>query len=165
MQFYSSSRWPRAALASLIILDICLSDCQSISSDMVGRTLLKLGGWMYLCPRKIEFVFVTSYVVRGQGQKSGQIFNFVRFQRLRCQIVSLEPEIKNVQVNFLSNLFWRGQRSMKGQISNVRFEKLRCQTVSLEPEIKSVSCWSLCQTFPSGVKGQGKVKLSTLSDF
>ena len=61
-------------------------------------------------------------------------FNFVRFQRLRCQIVRLGPKIKSVNGDPVVRPFrW-------GQIFNfVRFQRLRCQIVRLGPKIKSVN--------------------------
>ena len=55
---------------------------------------------------------ILSEVIWGRGVKfKGQIFNFVRFQRLRCQIVGLGPTIKSVHGDPFVRPFLRGQRS------------------------------------------------------
>ena len=54
-----------------------------------------------------------SFEVRGQkkGQWKGQITNFVRFQRLWCQIIRLGPAIKSVNGDPIVRPFPGGQRS------------------------------------------------------
>ena len=56
-----------------------------------------------------------SYGVTGVKFK-GQIFNFVRFQWLRCQIVGLGPTIKSCHGDPDVRLFLRGQRSSERSI-------------------------------------------------
>ena len=66
----------------------------------------------------------------------GQIVNFVRFQRLRCQIVHLEPTIKSVHGDLFVRPFLQGskvkKRSNKGPNFNFnRFQRLMCQIFRL----------------------------------
>ena len=81
--------------------------------------------------------------VKGQKRSNwGPIFNFNRFQSLRCQIVCIEPKIKSVHGDLFVRPFLQGskvkERSYMGWIFNFnRFQRLRCQIVCLEPTIKS----------------------------
>ena len=61
---------------------------------------------------KVVMVTPTSDPFFGvKGQQKGQIFNFVRFQRLRYQIVRLSPRIKSVHGDLDVRPFLQGQRS------------------------------------------------------
>ena len=48
--------------------------------------------------------------LRDQRSKKGQIFKFVRFQRLRCQIVGLEPTIKTFHGDLFVRPFLKGSK-------------------------------------------------------
>ena len=88
-----------------------------------------------------------SEVICGRGvDVKGQIFNFVRFRRLRCQIVCLSPTIRSCMVTLTSDHFFRIKGHQKGQIFNfVGFQWLRCQIVGLRLTIKSVHVDSIVQ--------------------
>ena len=71
---------------------------------MVSTFSTKVMGWQK---------YVGSNGVTGVKIK-GQIFNFVRFQKLRCQIVHLEPTIKSVHGDLFVRPFLKGSKVKKG---------------------------------------------------
>ena len=89
----------------------------------------------------------------------GQIFNFVRFQRLGCQIVRLGPAIKSVNGDPIVRPFLGVKGQVKGvqegQILNfVRFQRLRCQLVRLGIAIKSVNGDPIVRPFLGGQRSK-----------
>ena len=87
---------------------------------MVSTFSTKVMGWQK---------YVGSNGVTGVKIK-GQIFNFVRFQRLRCQIVRLEPRIKCFNGNLFVRPFLKGSKIKERSnfqlclISKVKVSKL-----------------------------------------
>ena len=100
------------------------------------------------------------------GQIQRQIFNFVRFQRLRCQIVGLCSTIKSCHSDPDVRPFLWGPRSTER--SNFKLSPILTVEVSIcrsWPNDQKLSWWPRCPTLPLGSKVNIKVKFSTLSDF
>ena len=106
-------------------------------------------------------------VIRGRGvDVKGQIFNFVRFRRLRCQIVRLGPAIERCHGDPDVRPFLRGQRSPERSY----FQLCPISTVEVSNCSSRSSDWKLSwrprrPTLSSGSKVTRNVKFSTLSDF
>ena len=117
---------------------------------------------LFVLNQRSKVFIVTSLYelsLRGQRSNKGQTFNFVRFQRLRCQTVHLEPTIKSVHCDLFVRPFLQGSKvkemSNRDIIFNFnRFQRLRCQIVRLEPEIKSIYYYLFIRPFLQGSKVQ-----------
>ena len=72
-----------------------------------------LGVKLFVLNQQSKVFMVTSLYelsLRGQRSNKGQIFNFVRFQSLRCQIVRLEPRIKSFHGDLFVRPFLKGSK-------------------------------------------------------
>ena len=130
------SWWPRRPI---------LSSRSKVTRKVKFSTLSDFDGWdvkLYVSAQRSKVVMVTptSDLFFGvKGHQTGQIFNFVRFQRLRCQIVGLGLKIKSCHGDPTFDHFFGVKGHKKGQIFNfARFQWLRCQIVGLGPRIKVV---------------------------
>ena len=103
---------------------------------------------------------------RVKGQQKGQIFIFVRFQRLRCQIVGLGQAIKSSHSDpDIRPLLW-GQRSIeRSNFQLCPISTIEVSNCSSRPHDRKLSWWPRRPTLSLGSKVTRKVKFSTLSDF
>ena len=172
----------RHSLQKLLIEKIIRGHLGSPGVKLKGQfsTLSDFKGWgvkLFVLNQRSKVSMVTSssdLSFRGQRSKKGLIwvefFNFNRFQRLRCQIVCLEPTIKSVHSDLFVRPFLQGskvkERSYMGWIFNFnRFQRLRCQIVCLEPTIKSVHCDLFVRPFLQGSKVKERSYMGWIFNF
>ena len=158
------SWWPRRPTLSL---------GSKVTRKVKFSTLSDFNGWgvkLYVLAQRSKVVMVTptSDPFFGvKGHQKGQIFNFVRFRRLRCQIVRLGPAIESCHGDPKVRPFLRGQRSPeRSNFQLCPILTVKVSNCTSRPSDRKMSWWPPRRpTLSLGSKVTRKVLFSTLSDF
>ena len=111
-------------------------------------------------------VNVRPFLLGSKVNQKGQIFNFVRFRRLRCQIVRLGPAIERCHGDPNIRPFLWGQRlPVRSNFQLRPILTVKVSNCTSRPSNRKMSWWPRRPTLFLGSKVTRKVLFSTLSDF